>query len=326
MGFWPDRERRHRRADRHPRGPGPQPQGAGLRHPAQPPGGGHRPLGLGQEQPGLRHPLRGGPAALRREPLAVGPPVPRADGAPRGRVRDRALSRDCDRAAHDRGPPSLHGGDGQRDLRPPAGPLRDARSAPLPPVRRADRGAERGRDGRAPARAVGGRGGGHRGPGRAREEGRLPQGARRRPRRRAPARAGRRLCRQPGRPRPARPPPGPPDRRAGGPARAAPRRRRPPARGPGEGPGSRRRRRPGLRRGPRRAAPEPAPRLRPLRRLGAGAHPARVLLQQRPGGLSRLRRPRPALGGGRRAGDPRRDAGAFRTAPCGRGTATGPGS
>ena len=52
--------------------------------------------------------------------------------------------------------------------------------------------------------------------------------------------------------------------------------------------GSRRRRRPGLRRGPRRAAPEPAPRLRPLRRLGAGAHPARVLLQQRPGGLSRL--------------------------------------
>ncbi len=265
MGFWTDREgRRQGRADRDPRGPGPQPEGAGLRHPEEPPRRGHGPLGLRQEQPRLRHPLRRGPAPLRREPLPLGPPVPGADGAAGGRVGDRPLPGDRDRAAHHGRAPPFHRGHGDRDLRPPAGPLRDPRPAPLPPLRRARRRAERGRDGRAPPGGVGGLRRGHRRPRRARPEGGLPQGAGRGPRGRAAARAHRRPRGRPGRPDVARPAPGPPRRRAGGPARPARGGGGPPARGPREGPRPRGGRRPRVRRGPRGAPAEPAPRVCPV--------------------------------------------------------------
>ena len=155
MGFWSELEgRRQGRADRDPGGPGPQPEGPRLRHPQEPPGGDHGALGLRQEQPRLRHALRRGTAPLRREPVAVGAPVPRADGPPRGRVRDGAFSRDRDRAAHDRRASALHGGDGHRDLRSPAPAVRDARPAALPALRRGSRRPERRRDGRA-ARGAG---------------------------------------------------------------------------------------------------------------------------------------------------------------------------
>ena len=48
--------------------------------------------GSGQVLPGLRYPLRRGPAPLRREPLGLRAPLPGPDGQAQGRLHRRALS------------------------------------------------------------------------------------------------------------------------------------------------------------------------------------------------------------------------------------------
>src|SRR5580765_5313122 len=72
----------------HPRCAHPQSEEPERRAAAQPPGGDHRALGLGQELARLRHALRRGPAPLRRIALGVRASVPRADGKA-GRRPDR---------------------------------------------------------------------------------------------------------------------------------------------------------------------------------------------------------------------------------------------
>ena len=53
----------------------------------------HRPVRLGQVQPGLRHDLRRGPAPLRRVAVGVRPAVPRPDGQARRRLHRGAVAR-----------------------------------------------------------------------------------------------------------------------------------------------------------------------------------------------------------------------------------------
>ena len=60
---------------------------ARLRPAPEPAGRDHRAFRIGQEQPGLRHAVRRGPAALRGEPLRLRAPVPGPDGEARRRVR-----------------------------------------------------------------------------------------------------------------------------------------------------------------------------------------------------------------------------------------------
>ena len=62
-----------------------QPQERRPRHSARPPRGHHRALRIGQVLAGLRHPVRGGPAALRGVALRLRSPVPLHDGEARHR-------------------------------------------------------------------------------------------------------------------------------------------------------------------------------------------------------------------------------------------------
>ena len=64
----------------HHRRPAAQPQERHRRDPQEEAGDPHRRLGLREVEPGLRHPLRRGPAALHREPVRLRPAVPRPDG------------------------------------------------------------------------------------------------------------------------------------------------------------------------------------------------------------------------------------------------------
>ena len=79
----------------------PQPQERLHRHPAQQPGGHHRPVRLRQVVARVRHPLRGRPAPLRRVAVGVCPPVPAADGEARRRPDRRPVAGDRDRAEID---------------------------------------------------------------------------------------------------------------------------------------------------------------------------------------------------------------------------------
>ena len=127
---------KHARRHRPPGSPRPQPEGDRRHHPHPQAGGDHRRFGLGQEQPGLRHALRRGAAPLRREPLLLRAPVPGADGeAARGRGL-RHLSGDRDPPADALAQPALHGGDRDRDPRPPAAALRARRPRRVRGVRR----------------------------------------------------------------------------------------------------------------------------------------------------------------------------------------------
>ena len=305
-----------RRADRDPGGPGPQPEGRGLRPAPQPPGRDHRPLRVRQEQPRLRHPLRGGPAPLRGEPLRLRPPVPRADGEAGRGVRDRPLPRHRHRAAHDgRHPRSTVGTvteiyDHLRVLFAALGQPHCPRAASRSPRRARRRwrsGCSRNRRGRRVAvlaPVVRGRKGAFR---------KELHGARRRRATcgRASTGKGYNLA-EPPRPRPAAQPP---HRRARGSAG-------PPA-GCREAAARRAWRRRSTSRsdvalvsfegGPERLL-QPPHGLRALRRLGARAEPARVLLQQPLRRLPRLR------GAGRRGGrwTPRGHAGRGADAPRGR--------
>ena len=122
------------------------------RHPAPPAGGDHRPVGLGQVQPRLRHDLRRGPAALRREPVGLCAAVPGADAEAGRRPDHRPVAGDLDRAEDHLEEPALDGRHGHRDLRLHA-PALGARRHPLfARDRPADRGADRLADGRPGAR------------------------------------------------------------------------------------------------------------------------------------------------------------------------------
>ena len=99
----------------------------------------HRPVRVGQVQPGLRHDLRGGPAPLRRVAVRLRAAVPPDDGEARRRLDRRALAGDLDRPEDDLAEPALDGRHGDRDLRLPAPALRTRRPSALPDLRASDR-------------------------------------------------------------------------------------------------------------------------------------------------------------------------------------------
>ena len=99
----------------------------------------HRPVRVGEVQPGLRHDLRRGAAPLRRVAVGLRAAVPADDGEARRRLDRRALAGDLDRPEDDLAEPALDGRHGDRDLRLPAPALRARRSAALPDLRPPDR-------------------------------------------------------------------------------------------------------------------------------------------------------------------------------------------
>ena len=140
----------------------------------------HRRLRIGQVLARVRHPLRGGAAALRRVALVLRPAVPRADGEAQVRHHPRALAHDLHRAEGRLEQPALDGRDDHRGARLLARALRLHRRAALPlvrpPGRQADGPADRRGDprvprGRAPSRARAAR---------AEPQGRVPRALRRR--------------------------------------------------------------------------------------------------------------------------------------------------
>ena len=98
---------------------------------------------LGQVVARLRHHLCRGPAPLRREPVGLCPPVPRAD-AEAGRRFDRGpVAGHLDRAEDDLAQPALDGRHGHRDLRLSAPAVRARRRPLLARDRPADREPDR---------------------------------------------------------------------------------------------------------------------------------------------------------------------------------------
>ncbi len=96
----------------------------------------HGSVRVGQVVPGLRHHLRGGPAALRGVALLVRPAVPRPDGQAGRRLhRGGAVPGGLHRPEVDLAQPALHGRHDHRGLRLPAAALRAHRQAALPRVR-----------------------------------------------------------------------------------------------------------------------------------------------------------------------------------------------
>ncbi len=159
----------------------------------------YRALRQRQVQPRLRHHLCRGPAALRREPVRVRPPVPRPDGEAGRRPDRRPVTGHLDRPEGRQPEPALNRRDRDRGVRPPAPAVRADRSPALPDMRPRDRphdrAADRGPDpldvrGDAAARARPA----DQGPqdrGRPRLRGGPEAGLRPRPRRRGVARPGR---------------------------------------------------------------------------------------------------------------------------------------
>ncbi len=95
----------------------------------------HRGVGVGQEQPGVRHDLRRRAAAVCGEPVELCPPVPRAD-AQAGSRQDRWVEPvDLDPAEDRRAEPPLHRRHDHRDQRLPPRPVRPGRPGALPELR-----------------------------------------------------------------------------------------------------------------------------------------------------------------------------------------------
>ncbi len=90
---------------------------------------------LRQIEPRLRHPLRRGPAPLRRDAERLRPPVPGPARAAQGRPPARPVADHRHRAEERLLQPALHRRHHHRDLRLPARPLRQRRRAALPRVR-----------------------------------------------------------------------------------------------------------------------------------------------------------------------------------------------
>ncbi|MBW2295920.1 MAG: peptidylprolyl isomerase, partial [Deltaproteobacteria bacterium] len=158
-----------------------QPAGDRHRYPAQCARGHHGTLGLGQIVSRIRHPLRRGPAPLRRVALRLRAPVSRPDGQTGRRLGRWAVARDLDRTARRQQEPAFdrrhHHGD--RRLSPAA--LRAGRRTPLPRVRKPDRGPDSQRNGRAHHRPRAGHPGAIARPGDPGPQGRVQEGARRVP-------------------------------------------------------------------------------------------------------------------------------------------------
>ncbi len=106
---------------------------------------GHRPLRLGQVEPGLRHHLRRGAAALHGIAVELRQEVRRPGGQARRGFRVRPVSGDFDRAEDHRQQPALHRRHHDRHRQLPEPALRDhrrsrtarARANPRPAGRRA---------------------------------------------------------------------------------------------------------------------------------------------------------------------------------------------
>ena len=318
----------------------PQPQGRGSVAAQRGPHSRHRPLGIGQVEPRVRHDLRRGAATLRRVAVVVRAPVPGPDGEARRGLDRGPVAGDLDRPEDDLAQPALDGRHGDRDLRLPAPAVGAGRPPALPQVRRPDRGSVGGADHRPPDDPPGGRPVHGHGAGRAWAQGRVRKAARGHPRaglrpgddrRRAaaPRRGDRARQEVQARHLDRRRPSGD----EAGPAKAARR-----VGGGGDGPrggdgrdrarrvrqrrlaGRARRRRCGPgprgigpgRRGRRggRAAPDllGALRVPELRHLDAGARAEDLLLQLPPRLLRALSRARISASGRPRAGDPRPDA------------------
>ena len=140
----------------HPGSPGAQPQGHLARPTARLADRVHRPLRVGQVQPGLRHHLRRGSAPLRRVAVGVRPAVPRPDGQARRRLHRGPVAGGLDRPEVHVEEPPFHGRHHHRGLRLPPAALRPRRPSPLPGLRRADRAADAAADRRPRARPRGG--------------------------------------------------------------------------------------------------------------------------------------------------------------------------
>ena len=124
------------RPHHHSRRPHPQSQGHRRRHPAQRPHRRLRRLRLRQVLARLRHRLRGRPAPLRRKPLRLRPPVPRAHREARRRPHGRPRPRHRHQAEKSDPQPPLHRRHRHRNLRLPPPALRPLRHRHLPALRR----------------------------------------------------------------------------------------------------------------------------------------------------------------------------------------------
>ena len=105
-------------------------------------GGAHRPVGQRQVLPGLRHHLRGGPAAVRGVPVLLRPDVPGADGEARRGLHRRPVPRHLHRPEDHLEKPPVHRGDGDRDLRLPAPAVGPGGHPSLPHLRQGDQAAD----------------------------------------------------------------------------------------------------------------------------------------------------------------------------------------
>ncbi len=160
-------------AHRHPRRAHAQPEEHRPRHPEERAGRDHRPLGLRQVESRVRHAVRGRPAPLRGEPVAVRAAVPAADGQAGCGPDRRPVARDLDRAESHQPQPALHRRHRDRDPRLPAAALRTGRHALLPRPQIAAAIADRLANGRCGACAAAGHAPHDPGAGRAREKRRV---------------------------------------------------------------------------------------------------------------------------------------------------------
>ena len=98
----------------------------------------HRAVGLGQVEPGVRHDLRRGPAALHGVAVELRQAIRRAGGQARRGFRVRAVAGDLDRAEDDRQQSALDRRHDDRHRELPESAVRHDRRAALPAHRRAD--------------------------------------------------------------------------------------------------------------------------------------------------------------------------------------------
>ena len=136
MAVWPRPGKQQQshvlRSHTHPRRAPAQPQESRPRHPHGRDDRGHRAQRLRQVQPRLRHPLRRGPAALRRDLQRLRAPVPRPHGPPGRGPRGRRPARDRHRPDQPCAHQPQHGRHDDRAERPPEAAVR-ARGAALRP-------------------------------------------------------------------------------------------------------------------------------------------------------------------------------------------------
>ena len=148
------------------------------RHPQARAGGDHRPVGVRQVEPRVRHAVRRGPAPLCREPVDVCAAVPAVDGQARRRSDRGPVAGHQHRAEGQFAQPALHGGHDHRGARLPAAAVRARRHTVLPRPRARAAGAERQPDGRRRARAAAGYAPGGAGTGGARPQRRIHRAVR----------------------------------------------------------------------------------------------------------------------------------------------------